>query len=53
MEWINGMQRALAYIEEHLTEEIDYEEVAKLFFQSRNGTDRLQKTFYRNSGKEK
>ena len=34
MEWINGMQRALAYIEEHLTEEIDYEEVAKQSFSS-------------------
>ena len=34
MEWINGMQRALAYIEEHLIEEIDYEEVAKQSFSS-------------------
>ena len=29
MEWIKGIQRALDYVEEHLTEEIDYEAVAK------------------------
>lgn len=28
MEWIAGMQRALDYIEEHLTEELDYERIA-------------------------
>ena len=29
MDWITGIQRALDYTEAHLTEEIDYEEVAK------------------------
>lgn len=29
MDWITGIQRALDYTEEHLTEEIDYEAVAK------------------------
>lgn len=29
MDWITGIQRALDYVEEHLTEEIDYEEVAR------------------------
>ncbi|MGI6262197.1 MAG: effector binding domain-containing protein [Acutalibacteraceae bacterium] len=29
MDWITGIQRALDYTEEHLTEEIDYEEVAR------------------------
>lgn len=29
MEWITGIQNAINYIEEHLTEEIDYEIVAK------------------------
>ena len=28
MDWIAGMQRALDYIEAHLTEEIDFEQVA-------------------------
>lgn len=29
MDWITGIQRALDYTESHLTQEIDYEEVAK------------------------
>ena len=29
MDWLTGIQNAINYIEEHLTEEIDYEEVAK------------------------
>ena len=29
MDWITGIQRALDYLEAHLTEEIDYEAVAK------------------------
>ena len=29
MDWITGIQNAINYIEEHLTEEIDYEIVAK------------------------
>ena len=28
MDWLTGIQNAINYIEEHLTEEIDYEEVA-------------------------
>ena len=34
MEWITGIQNAINYIEEHLLEEIDYEEVAKQSFSS-------------------
>ena len=29
MNWITGIQRAIDYVEEHLTEPVDYEEVAK------------------------
>lgn len=29
MDWITGIQNAINYIEEHLTEAIDYDEVAK------------------------
>lgn len=34
MEWITGIQNAINYIEDHLTEEIDYERVAKESFSS-------------------
>ena len=34
MDWITGMQKAIDYIEEHLTEEIDYEKVAAESFSS-------------------
>ena len=34
MDWIYGIQRALDYVEEHLTEEIDYETVAAQSFSS-------------------
>lgn len=34
MDWIYGIQKALDYIEEHLTEEIDYETVAAQSFSS-------------------
>lgn len=34
MDWINGIQRALNYVEEHLTENIDYERVAKEAYSS-------------------
>ena len=34
MEWITGIQNAINYVEEHLLEEIDYEEVAKQSFSS-------------------
>lgn len=29
MEWIRGIQKAIDYVEDHLTEEVDYEAVAK------------------------
>lgn len=29
MDWITGIQNALDYIEEHITEELDYDEIAK------------------------
>ena len=34
MDWITGMQKAIDYIEEHITEKIDYESVAKQSFSS-------------------
>lgn len=34
MDWITGMQKAIDYIETHLTEEIDYENVASESFSS-------------------
>ena len=34
MEWIAGLQRAIDYVEAHLTEEIDYEAVAKKAYSS-------------------
>ena len=34
MDWITGLQRAIDYVEEHLTEEIDYEEAAKQAYSS-------------------
>ena len=34
MDWITGMQKAIDYIEENLTEEIDYEKVAAKSFSS-------------------
>lgn len=34
MDWITGMQKAIDYIEEHLTEEIDYEIVAAQSYSS-------------------
>lgn len=30
MEWINRLNRAMNYIEEHLSEELDYQEIAKI-----------------------
>ncbi len=34
MDWITGIQHAINYIEDHLTEELDYEEIAKISFSS-------------------
>ena len=34
MDWITGIQRAIDYIEEHLTEELDYEAIARESFSS-------------------
>ena len=34
MDWISGLQRALDYVEEHITESIDYEEVARAAYSS-------------------
>ncbi len=34
MDWITGIQNAINYIEDHLTEEIDYEQVARSSFSS-------------------
>lgn len=34
MDWITGMQQALTYIEEHITEELDYEKIAAQAYSS-------------------
>lgn len=34
MDWISGIQNAINYMEEHLTEELDYEKIAKESFSS-------------------
>ena len=34
MSWISSLQRAIDYVENHLTEKIDYEEVAKRAYSS-------------------
>lgn len=34
MDWISGLQRALDYVEEHITEPIDFEEVVKSAYSS-------------------
>ena len=34
MDWITGLQRAIDYVEEHITEEVDYEEAAKRAYSS-------------------
>lgn len=34
MEWISGLQNAIDYIESHLTEELDYQEVARQAYSS-------------------
>ena len=34
MNWIQGIQRAIDYVEENITEEIDFEEAAKRAYSS-------------------
>ena len=34
MEWITGIQNAINYIEDHITEPIDYEELGRVSFSS-------------------
>ena len=34
MDWITGVQKAIDYVEDHITENIDYEEVAKQAYSS-------------------
>lgn len=34
MEWVVGIQRAIDYIKDHITEELDYEEIARTGFSS-------------------
>ena len=42
MDWVTGIQKAIDYIEEHITEEIDYETVAR---QSFSGVYHFQRIF--------
>ena len=41
MDWITGMQRALDYIEDNITEKLDYEEIAKRCYSSSYHFQRL------------
>ena len=41
MDWISGIQNAINYIEDHLTREIDYEEVARESFSSSSHFQRV------------
>ena len=41
MDWISGIQNAIDYIEEHLTEDIDYDIVAEQSFSSTYHFQRL------------
>ena len=34
MDWITGIQNAINYIEDHITEELDYEHIARESFSS-------------------
>ena len=34
MDWITGIQNAINYIEDHIIEELDYEQIAKVSFSS-------------------
>ena len=34
MDWITGIQNAINYIETHITEELDYEQIARESFSS-------------------
>lgn len=34
MEWVIGIQKAIDYVEDHITEELDYEQIAKVGFAS-------------------
>lgn len=34
MDWITGIQRAIDYVEDHITEPVDFEEVAKCAYSS-------------------
>ena len=42
MDWITGMQKAIAYIEQNLAQPLDYEEIAKQSFSS---SFHFQRTF--------
>lgn len=41
MDWINGIQKAIDYIEEHLTEDIDYNNVAAVTYSSSHHFQRV------------
>lgn len=34
MDWVTGIQNAINYIEDHITEQLDYEQIAKISFSS-------------------
>lgn len=34
MEWVKGLQKAIDYIEDHITEDINYAEIAKQAYSS-------------------
>lgn len=41
MDWITGLQKAIDYIEDNLTETIDYEAVAAHYFSSNHHFQRI------------
>lgn len=47
MDWITGMQKAIDYIEDHLTGTIDYDMVAAQSFSSRFHFQRVFSILYR------
>ena len=44
MDWIQGIQRAIDYVEEHITDEIDFEETAGVCLPSGDFLSVLRKT---------
>lgn len=46
MDWITGIQNAVNYIEDHITEELDYEEIGVIHWYWEEGNDELNHSRY-------